>query len=467
MIPASSQRRPRARLALVGALALYVPLEEFLLRWAPVGGTGIAVLRLVPEALLLLALGLEWAGRRARGLDLPRTGIGAPLLAFLAIAGLSTALSGGDALAGVANLRVLVRYVALFYLVVALAPDAAERRRLATFLWGGALVQAALGLGQYVAGGAGPFWLPREATLELAGVRRDFVAVTGGIEQGAALGTTAHPVAFALFLLVGGLIAAARTLLARRGRRAGPALAALACGLAIVASFSRATVLAYGLGLLVLLVLLRRERTTARLLGWALAVAPAVAALVLLRAPSALGPGAANEKEVAVGALTSLESLSSDAVLERSRRSRLWILEEVGAAVVASTGWIGHGPDESHAKARIGAAGGAVLHRLIAYKAFEDVYWVALLAYYGFAGLAALLWLFVRLGASARSLLRAAVGRHERALAAAALAVLVAALPLAFVVRTFEFRAFAFAFWLLFGLVAAARSEGRASVASA
>lgn len=466
MTPSSDFPRPRGRLALVGVLALYAPLEEFLLRWVPVGAPGVAVLRLVPEALLFLALALEWAGRRARGRAFPRTGVGAPLLAFLAVAGLSTALSGGDAIAGLANLRVLVRYVALFYLVVALAPDAAERRRLATFVWAGALGQALLGLGQYAAGGAGTFWLPREATLELAGVRRDFTALTGGIEQGAALGTTAHPVALALFLLVGGLLAAARALLAPAGRRAWPGLATLACGLAIVASFSRATALAYGLGLVVLLVLLRRERTTVALLGWGLALAPAAAALVLLRGPST-DIGAASEKEVAVGALASLESLSSGAVLERARRSRLWVLEEVGAAVVASTGWIGHGPDEQHAKERIGAAGGAALHRLIAYRAFEDVYWVALLAYYGFAGLAALLWLFARLAGSARALLRGGAGRHERALAAAALAVLVVALPLALVVRTFEFRAFAFAFWLLFGLVAAARAERRVAGAAA
>jgi hypothetical protein len=458
--PVSDSPRRRSWLALVGALVLYAPLEEFALRWLPVGPTGIALLRLVPEGLLFAALALVWAGHRARGLTLPRTAIGVPLFTFLGLALLSTALSDGEPLSGLANLRVLVRYAALYYLVVALAPDEAERRHLVNLLWGGALLQAALGLGQYATGGAGAFWLPRDATLELAGLRRDFTAVTGGIERGAALGTTAHPVAFALFLLVGGLVAAARALLAPPGRRTGPTLAVVLCGLGIVASFSRATVFAYGLGLVFLLVLLRRERTTRALLGVLLALLPAAGALWLLRSPGP-GVGGASEKDVAVGALTSLESLGSGTVLERARRSRLWVLEDVGAAVVASTGWLGHGPDEQHAKARIGAAGGATLHRLIAYKAFEDVYWVALLAYYGFAGLAALLWLLVRLGESAWALAREP---HERGLAVAALAVLVAALPLAFVVRTFEFRAFALSFWLLFGLVAAARGARPARV---
>jgi len=441
-------------------LTVYLPLEEFLLKWLPLGETGAALSRLFGEALLYGALAAVVAAYRLRGLALPSTPIDRPFALFCGLALASLVLGGGGWLAGLVNLRVLVRYVAAFYLAVYLCLERAELRRLVLLLVVGALVQAVLGIGQHLAGGAGEFWLPRYAELELGGVEREFTALTGGIERGAALGTAAHSVAFALVLLAGGILAAALALVSPR-RALSLGAVALACALGILFSYSRATLLAFGLALFVLLVLLRRRRVAVRVLALGALFGPALLGLWLLLAPASSPTGFVKEKEVSVSPLASLAQLFTPEYQARAESSRLWILRDVGGELVENAGLLGFGPDEQHAKERVLASGGAALARLAAYRAFEDVYWVAVLAYYGFLGLCAFVWVLVRLAASARALWRTAAEEWELALAAAALSLLAATLPLTFLVRTFEFRAFAFDFWLLAGLVVGALGRKR------
>jgi hypothetical protein len=279
-------------------------------------------------------------------------------------------------------------------------------------------------------------------------------------------------VAFALVLLLGGLVSLAVGLARRRGGTGFLVVSAL-CAAGIFASYSRATLLVYGLGALALLVLLRRSYPAARTLGLALVLGMPLAAASLLLLPDGGGGGGGGggfvkEKEVAVSPLASLGQLFSEEYVARAQVSRLWILRDVGGAVVKGAGLVGFGPDEEHAKERVQAAGGAGLARLIAYRAFEDVYWVAVLAYYGFLGLALFGLVLWRLAANALALSRRAGSEGELALGAAALALVLVVVPLSFLVRTFEFRAFAFDFWLLAGLVVcAARVNARAAVAGA
>jgi hypothetical protein len=452
----------RAALAVLTFAVVYLPLEEFLLKWAPGGSLGYALLRMAFEGLLFLAVGTLVAGRVVRGLPLRATPVDLPLLAFAALALASLLLSDGSVLSGLINLRVLLRYVAVFYLVVYLDLAPAERRRvLALFLCSAAL-QGGLGIVQFAQGGASEFWLPRSDLTAVAGVAHDFAALVGGLERGAVLGTTDHSVAFALFLLVAATLAAA--LLATgavRGRAAVLCAGLIAVALAgIVFSYVRSCLFGLGLTLLVLAWRERRSAPVRRLLPALALLAPVLLGLVLL-APRG-DVEFAREKETHVSPLESVAALFTSEYLQASEGSRLWVLRDVGAEIARSAGWLGFGPDQEHVKQRLLRSGGASLHRLIAYRAFEDVHWVALLAYYGFLGLAAFVFLLLRLLGAALRARAAASEPVERALAAVLVALLVLVFPLSFLAPTLDFRAFAFPFWLLSGLVLGA--AGRRTV---
>jgi hypothetical protein len=443
-----------AALALLCFSVVYLPLEEFLLKWAPGGSIGYAVLRLAFELLLFLALGSLLAGRVVRGLRLRATPLDGPLLLFTGLATASLFLSDGSVLQGLINLRVLLRYVAVFYLVVYLELAPAERRLVLVLLLCSAAVQAGLGLVQASQGGASDFWLPRSDLTAVAGVTHEFAALGGGLEQGAVLGTTDHSVAFALFLLVAGTLAAALLLAgAVRGwtRACLAGLIGLALG-GIVFSYVRSCLFALGLTLLVLAWRERRSPSVRRLLPPLVLLAPVVLGLVLLMPRGDVA--FVREKETHVSPLESVGALFTSEYMQASEGSRLWVLRDVGAEIARSAGWLGFGPDEEHVKECLLRSGGATLYRLVAYRAFEDVYWVALLAYYGFLGLAVFLVVLARLVPAARQA-REAEDPWERAAGNTLFALLVVVVPLSFLTPTFDFRTFAFPFWMLAGMAVA------------
>lgn len=445
----------RVALAVLVFAVLYLPLEEFLLKWAPGGSLGYAVLRLGFEALLFGTLGALLAARLVRGLRLPATSIDALLALFVALCLCSLFLSDGIWLRGFVNLRVLLRYVAVFYLVVCLEPSARERRLVLGALLGATFFQGVLGLVQNAQGGASSFWLPR-ASVQLGSVSREFSAL-GGLEQGAVLGTTDHSVSFALFLWIGATLATGLFLAGGARRRLASAglgvLVVLALG-GIVFSYVRSCLFALVSALGLLLWMERRAPRVARFLPAALLIAPVALAFLALASGGHTRAAFVREKEVRVGALESLGAVFTREYLQSARSSRLWVLTEVGSEIVRSAGWLGFGPDEEYVKERLLQSGGAALHRLIAYRAFEDVYWVALLAYYGYLGLAVFALLLVRLFGLTRRALALATDPWDRAAAHTLLVVLALTIPLGFLTPVFDFRTFAFCFWLLAGLAA-------------
>ena len=110
-----------------------------------------------------------------------------------------------------------------------------------------------LGLVQFAQGGAREFWLPRSDLTAVAGVTHEFAVLSGGLEQGSVLGTMDHAVAFALFLLVAGTLAAALYLAgAVRGGAGLLVLGLVVLTLAgIVASYVRSCLFALALTLAV------------------------------------------------------------------------------------------------------------------------------------------------------------------------------------------------------------------------
>ncbi len=454
----ASRTSGRAALVVLLFACVYLPLEEFLLKWAPGGSTGYAVARLGFECLLYGAVAALVAARAVRGLPQRATPLDLPLLSFLALAACSLLLSDGSWLQGLVNLRVLVRYVAVFYLVVFLELAPEERRRVLALVLGSAALQGVLGIVQHLQGGASEFWLPRADLEAVAGVAREFAALQGGLEQGAVLGTTDHSVAFALFLLVAGALAAALLVTGAARSRGGQASLGLVVCLAfagILFSYTRACLFAFVLALALLVWMERREPGVRHLWPRLALLAPVLLGAALLLRGGGGGPAFAREKETRVSPFTSVEALFTREYLQSARSSRLWVLGDVGGEIARSAGWLGFGPDQEHVKQRLLSSGGATLHRLIAYRALEDVYWVALLAYYGFLGLSVFLFVLARLAALARLARARARDARERATAGALLALLCVLVPLGFLAPTFDFRAFAFYFWLLAGLVVA------------
>ena len=137
---------------------------------------------------------------------------------------------------------------------------------------------------------------------------------------------------------------------------------------------------------------------------------------------------------------------------EKTEGGRQWILKEVGSTLLKSFSIIGFSPDEDTARERILKVSGGTLKKIITSKAFEDVYWVALLAYFGIVGECLFVWILYKLYKCSNFVLATTRDYIFIVIAVSFSTLLILTIPLTFLVRTFEFRPFCFLFWLMAGL---------------
>jgi hypothetical protein len=145
-------RRPFTLLVL---LAVYLPLENFLLKWLPVSDTVYLWLRQLPEAALAalfvyaLLRRIPYAPTRV-----PLIGGAADpaLFAFVLLAVTGVALNDIDPASALANIKALLRYVSIVYVVMVLHPTEEEARRFGDALLLGAAIQLVIGSAQWLGG---------------------------------------------------------------------------------------------------------------------------------------------------------------------------------------------------------------------------------------------------------------------------------------------------------------------------
>jgi hypothetical protein len=165
--------------------------------------------------------------------------------------------------------------------------------------------------------------------------------------------------------------------------------------------------------------------------------------------------GFVDVKKAYVNPVENLTMLFSSEYFEQTASGRQWILTEVSKAILMSGNLIGFSPDEETARERIVASSGGALNKLLSYKAFEDVFWVAMLAYYGFIGLGLFVLVLLRIYRAAIWVVRNSFYRIDRVTSVTTSVLVLIVLPMTFIIKTFEFRHFSFYFWLISGLVMA------------
>lgn len=444
----------RGSLLLVGILVATMTFEDFFLKWLPVSDFVYSVSRMATE-VTIYALFVYVIGKRlASGARLKPTPIDFAIVSFLLVAGVSVIVNDAPWLASFINLRVLVRYVAVFYIVVNLDLRQHEVRLLLGMIVVVGCLQSALGLLQALQGQVGTFWLPRASALEVAGYSKNFTVLSGGIEKGAVTGAFGHSVAMGMYLTIAIVIALAFLLESDRRRvlfRIACLGAVLIMAAGIAVTYSRSALAALVLAIPVILWHAGRYGLVVR----ALIAGLALLAIVLGTFAAVGGPkgvGFVKVRETYVSPLANVGMLFSAEYWERTEGSRQWVIKEVGTSLLRQASLVGFSPDENTAKSAIIDRANGTLSKLVTYKAFEDVYWVALLAYYGLIGLSLYLYMMWKL-------YRESVRGHRAILETSRIAtlafstLLIVTIPLTMIVRTFEFRVFGFYFWLLAALM--------------
>ena len=426
------------------SLTLYIPVEPVLFRYLPLSGKTYLLGQFWWEAGLYALVGFFLLGKFLRG-RLPRTSLDPMVVLFLFIAVASLTLNRSPIIGALINVRKLVRFVLVYYLVVYARLSPGQVRRITRVLILVGVIQVGVGLAQVCSRGVINPWLqPRSGGIELFGFTREFTLVERGREIGSTFGTMGDTVPYAEFLLV--LLA---VLLTRGKVRRKLWWMWITIGLVLVCiavSYVRAAYLA-AVAIIWVIYGARKGWVPISLLAVLLLI-PAVLLLLLLRPARYVNP-----RFEETGIWNSLAGVFTSDYIERAQKNRLSSLLEVAPTVLINRPWLGYGPDEETAVERLVRSRTHFLSKQWTRKGFKDVYWVALLVFYGVPGLMVMLWLFGHLFWRAYWIYRSSGWMLTRQIALAQMALVVATALLLFFNRALEFRGFAFYFWLLPGLV--------------
>lgn len=440
---------------LIGIVIVVFVFEEALYGRLALGTAPYLIAKTSSEALLYLVLVLVVLQRMLRGdlLKYRPTTFDVCVAAFLVLAAVSTRMNSGSLFQGLLNVRTMLRYLSIYYIIVlwGWVPTDQQILRFVKLLVSIAIVQVVFIVLQHVAGDAfrDHYFSPPQVEVEVSGMSK--IIGTSETKLGSGYGTMGKTALAAFFLHLVAVTAAAVALSGRTTKNAGWWFAYIIMLMGIYFTYKRAALLLTAASPFLVAWIMGRKKFALRYLFIWLVAAPALVLLLYMIQPSDY----VKEKKEEISPAESISQLLSDDYWAiAATKTRGWMIMEVGRQALVSFKPVGYGADEEHAKGVLAAKGGE-FSKLVGWGAFDDVYIIAGLVYYGPVGVGLLLLAFHDVYRRGRHLAHA---EHPgfRIAGASIAALLFVVLLSVFISRVLEFRAFAFSLWVLAGITVVA-----------
>lgn len=443
---------------IVFAIALYTPFELFILKWLPSVVSG--PLRFLPE-FILYGLAAKILGQcffQRRGLQTTPIDILLPIF-FLSTL-ISIVINGSDILPSFDNLRSLWRYLSVFYIVVNIDISLEKLTLMLQGIKVVGLIQAGLAFCQYfMPTGMQQFFAPGD--FQVGDYERVSQAEAGELKSGAVFGMFTNPSVLAAFLLL--VLTIAMGLFYSLSADWTPmvkykefaSLVALTFG--IFASKKRAPLVFALLTPLLFLFFQKRIRKLFKL-GWLYVALIFLTVLGVVFLGTSVDTSFTSQEEAkgSINLASYLFQIFSPEYYEHSSESsRGWVIQTTMSTLIKSGGWFGFGPDLENMRSLMYdlLTSGADRAKIFDLQPLEDVYWLAMLAYFGPIGLGIYGFMIWRLFQLGRWLTLFSSQATYRILGSLFCTLVVITVLYNFISRTLEFRPYSFYFWLVSGLV--------------
>lgn len=423
---------------LIKILAVYLSFEEFFLKWIPVSEQGYLLLRQVPDAVVFLLSLSQVFFLFLFNKRLPISGGKIDVFIFLFVLWSFFCLiinPQADFLIGLANIKSILRYVLLLYIILIINPSEQEVQRLLNWLYAAVIFQALVGFSQFFGGiGVRDILAARSVSEEIAGIGKNF---TGNKFETVndLMGTMGNTINFAYFMLLGLIMTLFRDLYFLN-----KVCLILVFVILIFLSGSKAVFIS---SLLLLYWCCLKKIGVGKTVLVTLLALPIVFISAYLMTPDSVR----------------MEMLSSgESLLKGMKNSRLGVMGLISKVVFSFQGVVGFSPDKYYIAEYISKNFPLLpsVFVIVLPRVLEDVYWVALYLYYGVIGL--LIWisiLFLVFKRIKETFQISGLSGKYISLIAASLVVL--SIPLNLLNQAFEVRTFSFYLWLFCGLTVAYR----------
>ena len=435
----------------------FVAFEEFVLKFLPVSDIVYSYLRFFGEILIYVAFGKLVIHKLHKGIPFVKTAIDLPIIGFYTVVLLSIFVNRSPLMGSIYNIRPFARYIVLFYLV---ANSSLSERKITTFLriiLGVGICQLLAGLIQWVGGPAAfDFFLPRESTLGIAGFTKEYRLLELGREIGSVYGTLGDTVIYGIFMILVLIVYLSRI----RRLEYLNLLGAAVLFFFIARSYSRAATFS---------ALLAGGAWYYFHFGWKktlqLACVTGLVFGLLLAVVNPFNLEYINPRKARVGLVGNVTGVFSGSYVRIAQKQRLGALIGNVPTVLVNKPILGYGADQNSTIEGLNMSKRSFLLKILSKSGFKDVYWVAILCFYGLLGLGFFALIFYQLFRAAFNLYKrsisppslikqnASASRVTQQVAIIMLCLVAVTVFLLFFNRTLEYRGYGFYFWLCAGLM--------------
>ena len=438
----------------------YVAFEEFILKFFPVSDTLYSYLRFFGEIIIYVAFGKLVIHKLHRGIPFVKTAIDLPIIGFYSVVLLSMLVNGSPLIGSLYNIRPFARYIVLFYLV---ANSALSERRITTLLRIILVVgvfQLVAGIVQWVGGPAAfDFFLPRETTLTIGGFTKEYRLLELGREIGSVYGTLGDTVIYGVFMILVLVIYLSRI----KRLEYLNLLGAMILFFFIARSYSRAATFSALLAGGAWFLFHHGWKQTLRL-----ALATVLIFGILLAVVNPFNLEYINPRKARVGLVGNVTGVFSGSYVRVAQKQRLGALIGNVPTVLVNKPILGYGADQNTTIEKLNMSKRSFLLKVLSKNGFKDVYWVAILCFYGILGLGFFALIFYQLFRAALRLYKRSINPSSvsvgaglvpaysgvtQRIAIIMLCLVAVTVFLLFFNRTLEFRGYGFYFWLCAGLM--------------
>ncbi len=373
------------------------------------------------------------------------------ILLFIFFAFLSTIINGGSIVGAVINLKTLIRYLSIYYVIVlsyGLYKDEYVIKMISVVVVVGFFQTFLVALQAYY----GETFMEKYFYQQVAIVNISGVEVVKDIIEkkiGAVVGSFGKPAPMAYYMLIPISVISIKMLSAKKSYNIKYALIYVLFLMVVFMSYKRG---AFVLGLMVPMIVSLQMKSVGIKYYYLLGALFALF-LLLFTFDNAEMIMYQNAKDVFVTPVESISMmLNGEYWVKSIENSRGWFALNITSDIIENVRLLGYGADEDNARL-VMSNENEQLSKLMHYNAFNDVYWVAMLSYYGPIGLS-LFFLAIRyvyqnakIITFSESLLYRNIGRVM------CLMILVSVFA-AFIERVYQFRSFAICFWAINGVIA-------------
>ena len=432
-------------MAIIYFLTGYFAFEEFVLKFLPVSDAVYSYFRFLGEMFIYVAFGKLVLHKLYKGIPFVKTPIDFPVIGFYIVVFLSIMINRSPLVGSLYNIRPLARYIVLFYLIVNSPLSKQRIDTLIRIILCIGVVQIGIGMIQWFGGPTlYDLFLPRASTLEVAGFTKEFRLLEIGREIGSIYGTLGDTVIYGVFMIVVLVI-----FLSRVKRLEYLNLLAIGILLMFIArSYSRAATFSALLACVVWYFFQYGWKKTLRL---SLAVLLIFGILLAIVNPFSLEY--INPRKARVGLVGNVTGVFSGSYVKVAQKQRLGALLGNVPTVLLNKPILGYGADQNTTIDRLNMSKRSYLFKILSKKGFKDVYWVAILSFYGILGFGLFAFIFYRLFMAALKLYKRTTNRLTKEMALVMLCLVVVTIFLLFFNRTLEFRGYGFYFWLCSGIM--------------